>query len=258
MLRIILPGILIFSLVQQCLSQAKTTNYDISYSGYFNTQYERGHQVIFLQGRLQGNERESVFFMRQLESGRDQEEPAGQSIVITQDTLFRVLKFLEIPAILFGEPGFDGREHFYRDSLHPQPWTLHMERKKIGELECLKATTRFRGRSYIAWYCPSIPVTNGPWKLGGLPGLIIEAYEQNRDLYFKLTEFRPEPDHVDFIIPAAFAQPAGYPAYPEYIEHWRSLKARMDALISARETGNCASCGSQTRTNMYFWEKILD
>ena len=42
---------------------------------------------------------------------------------------------------------------------------------------CQKATCHFRGRNYVAWFAPDIPVRQGPWKLGGLPGLILKAHD---------------------------------------------------------------------------------
>ncbi|MDP3352702.1 MAG: GLPGLI family protein [Flavobacteriaceae bacterium] len=53
-------------------------------------------------------------------------------------------------------------------------WTITEETKKINELSLTKAHTNFRGRNYIAWYCDQIPVNNGPLKMGGLPGIILE------------------------------------------------------------------------------------
>jgi len=61
-------------------------------------------------------------------------------------------------------------------------WTLIDSSKKIGKFVCQKATTKFRGREYEAWYTLEIPVSNGPWKLHGLPGLILEA--QTKDKLF--------------------------------------------------------------------------
>ncbi len=54
-------------------------------------------------------------------------------------------------------------------------WVLQPERKRFGMFECRRATGVFRGREYEAWYAVDIPIQSGPFKLGGLPGLILEA-----------------------------------------------------------------------------------
>lgn len=63
-------------------------------------------------------------------------------------------------------------------------WKLEKETKLIGSYNCNKAIGLFRGREYIAWYTLEIPVPFGPWKLQGLPGLILEAYTANEEIYF--------------------------------------------------------------------------
>ena len=63
-------------------------------------------------------------------------------------------------------------------------WILINETKKIGNFECKKATGILRGREYTAWYTDEIPLPYGPWKLQGLPGLILEAYNENQEIYF--------------------------------------------------------------------------
>src|SRR5690606_20909124 len=57
---------------------------------------------------------------------------------------------------------------------------LTNEKRMISDIECLKATTTFRGIQWEVWYAPSIPYPYGPWKLHGLPGLIIEAHDINK------------------------------------------------------------------------------
>ena len=54
-------------------------------------------------------------------------------------------------------------------------WKLDNQQKMFGDILCKKATTNFRGRNYIVWYALSIPISSGPWKFHGLPGLIIEV-----------------------------------------------------------------------------------
>jgi GLPGLI family protein len=64
-------------------------------------------------------------------------------------------------------------------------WRITEERKSIGGYECIKAVSKpFRGRVYEAWFAPAIPISNGPWKLCGLPGLILEAADQSGEVAF--------------------------------------------------------------------------
>ena len=54
-------------------------------------------------------------------------------------------------------------------------WKITKESQKILGYTTYKATTTFRGRDYIAWFSPEFPYNYGPWKLGGLPGLILKV-----------------------------------------------------------------------------------
>mgnify|MGYP005852416495 CR=1 FL=1 len=64
-------------------------------------------------------------------------------------------------------------------------WSInHDKRKKIADLDCIQAEGRFRGRDYRVWYAQSVPLPLGPWKLQGLPGLILEGEEVNGKVRF--------------------------------------------------------------------------
>jgi GLPGLI family protein len=47
-------------------------------------------------------------------------------------------------------------------------------KEKIGNWEAQKATTEFGGRKWTAWFCEEIPLSDGPYKFKGLPGLIVK------------------------------------------------------------------------------------
>lgn len=64
-------------------------------------------------------------------------------------------------------------------------WTVMDSIKNIGGYTCQKATTKFRGRTYEAWFAPELPFPFGPWKLHGLPGIILEASDSNNEVIFK-------------------------------------------------------------------------
>jgi GLPGLI family protein len=63
-------------------------------------------------------------------------------------------------------------------------WEFENETKKIGKFNCKKAIANFRGRKYICWYTGEIPLPYGPWKLQGLPGIILEA--KSEDGFFNI------------------------------------------------------------------------
>ena len=76
------------------------------------------------------------------------------------------------------------QDYCYVDSLHTQTWTMGDSTREVLGYTCQQATTDFRGRRWTAWFATDIPISDGPWKLGGLPGLILEAYEEGQQHVF--------------------------------------------------------------------------
>ena len=65
-----------------------------------------------------------------------------------------------------------------------QQWTLTDETKEILGYQCKSAKCSFRGREYTAYYTDEIPVADGPWKFGGLPGFIMEVRDADNHYSF--------------------------------------------------------------------------
>jgi GLPGLI family protein len=77
---------------------------------------------------------------------------------------------------------------FVKEKTKNIEWELFDETKKINNFLCQKASCNFRGRTFIAWFTNDIPVSLGPWKLNGLPGLILEAYDSKNQVFFYAEE----------------------------------------------------------------------
>ena len=69
-------------------------------------------------------------------------------------------------------------------------WTFGDSKKEICGYPCQEAKTSYGGREWTVWFAPSIPSNAGPWKLGGLPGLIMEAQDAEGIHHFTATALR--------------------------------------------------------------------
>jgi len=66
-------------------------------------------------------------------------------------------------------------------------WQLLTDTMTILSYSCQKAVCNFKGRDYEAWFTPEIPRSEGPWKLHGLPGLIMKAADSQGHYSFECT-----------------------------------------------------------------------
>jgi len=85
---------------------------------------------------------------------------------------------------LAGKQEFGGF-YIYNENTPKFNWNIENDTTTILGYACQKATTTFRGRNYIAWFAPEIPSNNGPWKFGGLPGLILKIADDKHNFIFE-------------------------------------------------------------------------
>lgn len=74
----------------------------------------------------------------------------------------------------------------FDEAYEKQAWIQTGHTKNILGYSCHSASCRFRGRDYVAWYTTEIDLPEGPWKFGGLPGLIVEVYDTKHHYHFTL------------------------------------------------------------------------
>ena len=70
------------------------------------------------------------------------------------------------------------------DNETPQ-WELLPDTMTVLSYPCQKAKAHFKGRDYEAWFTTEIPRSEGPWKLHGLPGLILKAEDTQKHYVFE-------------------------------------------------------------------------
>lgn len=71
-------------------------------------------------------------------------------------------------------------------------WKLINESQTINTFSCKKATLRYKGRDWIAWYTQEIPLPYGPYKFTGLPGLVIKMESEDGEFSFELIKSIPK------------------------------------------------------------------
>lgn len=65
-------------------------------------------------------------------------------------------------------------------------WKVFNEKSKVGDYKVQKATTKFGGRNWTAWFDADIPFQDGPYKFSGLPGLIVKIEDDAKNYSWEL------------------------------------------------------------------------
>lgn len=80
-------------------------------------------------------------------------------------------------------------KYIIEDNIPPFKWQINYKSSKfIDKYTCYEARTTYRGSNIVAYFTKEIPVSSGPFKFGGLPGLILEISEEGKNYnYWKAT-----------------------------------------------------------------------
>lgn len=83
------------------------------------------------------------------------------------------------------------------DKLIPPIWKITEEKLNVYGYNCQKAVGKIGGRVYIVWFTPELPFHDGPWKLNGLPGLILQAVDTKNQIRFDFVRIMKNNNSVD-------------------------------------------------------------
>ncbi len=73
----------------------------------------------------------------------------------------------------------------YEEDIPELEWELTDSVMNVLGYDCHSAKCNFRGREWTVFYAEEIPVMEGPWKLHGLPGLIMKASDKKGEYVFE-------------------------------------------------------------------------
>ena len=125
---------------------------------------------------------------------------------------------------------------YYTEPYPLQQWKMGAETQTILGHRCQKATCHWRGRDFVAWFAPDIPVKAGPWKFGGLPGLILKLQDTAGVYRFEALQIssRPYPIYkYDFKAYRASTREKVWKMQKTFNENWFKAadyhKASVDA-----------------------------
>jgi GLPGLI family protein len=95
------------------------------------------------------------------------------NVQVDQSVVYKNVKASEFCFLFTGSKDTYVKDNF-KNALE---WVLLDEDKMIGRFKCKKANSK-KYPNLFAWYCPEIPLMDGPGVHGGLPGLIIRLEQE--------------------------------------------------------------------------------
>lgn len=171
--------------IQNIICQNGNNYLYAEYKIYANTESPR-----VLNGILEVKKDESYYatFFKQKKSSILSKNDSEVSLQLGSKA--QIIYFDFIDSLLIATKNKRSKNYKIIEKLPVLKWNIHNESKKISHYNCNKATVSFRGRKYIAWYSLDIPLKNGPYKFHGLPGLILEIYDETNRFHWLITKIK--------------------------------------------------------------------
>ena len=113
--------------------------------------------------------------------GRASQEKMNQFMMHHQN----ILTDVERSEVVAVEPIYPYRYETH-EPMAKIDWTLTDDTLTISGLLCHRATGKLYGKQWTVWYTEEMPSPAGPWKLRGLPGLIVKAEDSEGIHCFEL------------------------------------------------------------------------
>lgn len=204
---------LLFTIGLSSFSQQATRNksdFLISYQlEYKNFSTSESTQSVFTT--LIVNDQESLFTfdgMMNFNKIQKEGELAIDDLLINKSPFYFLIKSKGDIVEHFETIGSDS--YVFKEKLNNN-WKLISQDTIIRGFNCKKATLNYGGRVWTAWYNPEIPITVGPYKFHGLPGLIMSISDSENIFSFIVNEVKRGDFTYDSKIEDYFVKDGGKP-----------------------------------------------
>ena len=124
------------------------------------------------------------------------------------------------------------------EPLERQDWTLTNEQDSICGYDCQSATAKYHGLTWNVFFTEEVPASIGPWKLGGLPGLITKATDAKGIHTFTLYGFHQEETPIIFTRYVTWIVPDGRGKFAAQRVDYQEMKASKFLAYKKKVLGN--------------------
>ena len=142
---------------------------------------------------------------------------------------------------MFEQLDFMTRNFIVESDIESKAWKLTSDRMKIQDYVCMGAELKTEEQTITAWFSPQIPISVGPDKFFGLPGLIL-AVERNGETIFVATSVELAPLEKDVLAKPKDGKKVTQKKFDKIIkekleEHKKTVRNRGDGRGMGRGHG---------------------
>lgn len=218
-------------------SVSKAQNTEVIYLEIVNDPSKDGGSYHAFKTKLITNGSQSAYYLKSIDTTLlDTYDGNGKTVAGTENNL-RYLKNLKTNEIKYRRAIWSNNIPSIIDTVNFD-YKLGSKTKQILGYNCRQAFVKWRGRYFELYYAPDIPISDGPFKFMGLPGLIlsvqdtegivnIQAKYINRNKDFQVAKSLP-----------VFEKPLSYGAY---VKKLTTFIANVKAKFEAEDPGSSLS-----------------
>lgn len=167
----------------------------VTYNILFKNRKDSPKQIMAL-AKLYISDSSSLFIGDELENilrmdASDNENMDEDQIRKARDRFSNIEYFVEkLPNsgyLTYSQEFLKGQFFEYKENMmSSEIWQIKKDTITISGLLAFRAECKYSGREWTAWFSPEIPISEGPYKFSGLPGLIVNLESSDGEYQFTL------------------------------------------------------------------------